>query len=57
MHDIKLIRKAPDAFDAALGLRGHQPMSSEVLKLDEARRAKIQAAETAQAEQDRKSVV
>lgn len=55
MHDIKLIRKAPDAFDAALGLRGHQPMSSEVLKLDEARRAKIQAAETAQAEQNKAS--
>ncbi len=55
MHDIRLIREAPEAFDAALAKRGHKSMSSEVLALDEARRAKILAAETAQAEQNRAS--
>ncbi|MEM1234839.1 MAG: serine--tRNA ligase [Pseudomonadota bacterium] len=50
MHDIKLIRQDPAAFDAALARRGDAPVSSEVLAIDEARRAKILAAETAQAE-------
>ncbi|MEO0486050.1 MAG: serine--tRNA ligase [Pseudomonadota bacterium] len=50
MHDIKLIRQDPAAFDAALSRRGDAPVSSELLALDEARRAKILAAETAQAE-------
>jgi seryl-tRNA synthetase len=55
MHDIRAIRENPDAFDAALARRGDAPMSSEVLKLDEARRARIAAAETAQAEQNKAS--
>jgi seryl-tRNA synthetase len=55
MHDIRLIREAPEAFDAALARRGLPPMSPEVLALDEARRARILAAETAQAEQNRAS--
>ncbi|MEL7299296.1 MAG: serine--tRNA ligase [Pseudomonadota bacterium] len=50
MHDIKLIRQDPAAFDAALDRRGDAPVSSEILAIDEARRAKILAAETAQAE-------
>lgn len=50
MHDIRAIRENPAAFDAALSRRGDQPVSSELLAMDEARRAKIQAAETAQAE-------
>ncbi len=50
MHDIRAIRDNPAAFDAALSRRGIAPMSSEVLALDEARRAKILAAETAQAD-------
>ncbi|MEM6479809.1 MAG: serine--tRNA ligase [Pseudomonadota bacterium] len=50
MHDIKLIRQDPAAFDAALSRRGDAPVSSEILAIDEARRAKILAAETAQAE-------
>ncbi|WP_435141610.1 serine--tRNA ligase [Pseudopelagicola sp. nBUS_19] len=53
MHDIKAIRENPAAFDAALIRRGDLPVSASVLKLDEARRAKIAAAETAQAEQKR----
>lgn len=55
MHDIRLIREAPEVFDANLAKRGHQAMSSEILKLDEARRAKISAAEAAQAEQNKAS--
>ncbi|MGD1882346.1 MAG: serine--tRNA ligase [Paracoccaceae bacterium] len=55
MHDIRAIRDNPDAFDAALKRRGDAPLSSEILKLDAARRAKILAAETAQAEQNKAS--
>lgn len=53
MHDIRAIRENPDAFDAALARRGDAPMSAELLAVDEARRAKILAAETAQAEQNK----
>ncbi|MCV2880905.1 serine--tRNA ligase [Actibacterium sp. XHP0104] len=55
MHDIKAIRENPAAFDAALARRGDDPMSGAVLTLDEERRAKILAAETAQAEQNKAS--
>ena len=50
MHDIRLIRDNPDAFDAAMARRGLTGVSAEVLALDEARRAAITAAEAAQAE-------
>ena len=50
MHDIRAIRENPAAFDAALAKRGLSPMSADILALDEARRAKITASETAQAE-------
>ncbi|TNJ40907.1 serine--tRNA ligase [Phaeobacter sp. B1627] len=53
MHDIRAIRENPAAFDAALARRGESALSSEVLALDEARRAKIQAAEAAQADQNK----
>lgn len=52
MHDIRTIRDNPEAFDAALARRGLPGMSSEILAIDEARRAKILAAETAQAAQN-----
>ncbi|MGL5010860.1 MAG: serine--tRNA ligase [Paracoccaceae bacterium] len=52
MHDIRLIRENPAAFDAALARRGAAPMSSEILAIDNARRAAILAAETAQATQN-----
>ncbi|MCB2110789.1 MAG: serine--tRNA ligase [Defluviimonas sp.] len=53
MHDIRAIRENPAAFDAALTRRpGVAAMSSEILALDEARRAGILAAETAQAAQN-----
>ena len=50
MHDIRMIRDTPEAFDAAMARRGLSGVSAEVLGLDEARRAAITAAETAQAE-------
>ena len=55
MHDIRFIREAPEAFDRALTRRGLAPMSSEILALDADRRAKILAAETAQADQNKAS--
>ncbi|MDW3225581.1 MAG: serine--tRNA ligase [Paracoccaceae bacterium] len=55
MHDIRAIRENPDAFDAAMARRGDTPVSKEILALDEARRAKINAAEIAQADQNKVS--
>jgi seryl-tRNA synthetase len=55
MHDIRAIRDNPTSFDAALARRGVAPVSATILKLDETRRAKIMAAETAQAEQNKAS--
>lgn len=52
MHDIRAIRETPDAFDAALARRGLDPVAQELLSLDETRRARIAAAETAQAERN-----
>ncbi len=53
MHDIRAIRDNPEAFDAALTRRsGVAPMAAAILAIDEARRAKILAAETAQAAQN-----
>jgi seryl-tRNA synthetase len=52
MHDIRFIRENPAAFDKALSRRGLAPMAAELLKLDEARRARILAAETAAAAQN-----
>jgi len=34
MHDIRLIRETPEAFDAGLARRGLEPMSARVLALD-----------------------
>lgn len=55
MHDIRAIRDEPAAFDAALTRRGETAASSAILALDEARRARISAAETAQADQNKAS--
>ncbi|GAB4390576.1 serine--tRNA ligase [Albidovulum sp.] len=52
MHDIRQIRENPASFDAALARRGLAPMSAQILAIDEARRARILAAETAQAAQN-----
>ena len=55
MHDIRAIRENPEAFDTALARRGQAGASSAVLTLDVARRALIQKAEEAQADQNRAS--
>ena len=55
MHDIRAIRENPQAFDAALERRGAAPASAAILSLDETRRARIKAAEDAQAEQNKAS--
>ena len=55
MHDIRAIRENPAAFDAALSRRGLAAMSDRILSLDANRRARIVAAETAQADQNRAS--
>jgi len=52
MHDIKLIRENPEAFDAGLARRGVSAMSSDILAIDESRRTKIRAAEEALAERN-----
>ena len=55
MHDIRAIRDNPAAFDAALVRRGEAAASGAVLEVDARRRSTIQAAEEAQAEQNRAS--
>jgi seryl-tRNA synthetase len=52
MHDIRAIRENPAAFDRALSRRGLPAQAEALLSLDEARRGKIHAAETAQAAQN-----
>ncbi len=52
MHDIRLIRDDPAAFDAEMDRRGVAGASAPLLALDEARRAAIHAAETARARQN-----
>src|SRR6202167_5451395 len=49
MHDIRFIRENPEAFDHALKRRGLEPQAQRLIGLDEERRAKILALETAQA--------
>jgi len=53
MHDIRLIRDDPAGFDAALARRGLPGAASDLLAIDARRRAAIQAAEAAQADQNR----
>ncbi len=49
MHDLRMIRENPEAFDAALAKRGAAPVADELLALDERRRAlttKLQEAQS-----------
>ncbi|MES2988903.1 MAG: serine--tRNA ligase [Pseudomonadota bacterium] len=55
MHDIRFIRENPAAFDAALAKRGLAPLSSELLALDEKRRALQTEAQAAQARRNEAS--
>jgi seryl-tRNA synthetase len=48
MYDIRWIRDNAEAFDRGLVSRGAAPLSSELLALDDARRAAIQTAQTSQ---------
>ena len=50
MHDIKMIRENPEAFDAALARRGSAMTSRELLEADTAIRAILPKLETAQAQ-------
>lgn len=52
MHDIRLIREDPEAFDAQLARRGLAPMAGKILLIDGERREKITAAEAALAERN-----
>jgi seryl-tRNA synthetase len=49
MHDIRFIREHPEDFDRGLVRRGLAPEAQRLIALDEQRRAKILALETAQA--------
>jgi seryl-tRNA synthetase len=48
MHDIKLIRDNPEAFDAGLARRGLPPASARILEIDQRRRAAQTAFQEAQ---------
>ncbi|ACA20833.1 seryl-tRNA synthetase [Methylobacterium sp. 4-46] len=48
MHDIRVIRDNPAAFDAGLRRRGLEPLAAELVALDDARKAAISAAQVAQ---------
>ena len=48
MHDIKMIRDDPEAFDKALSRRGLPPRARELLALDDSRRAAITELQNAQ---------
>jgi len=52
MHDIRAIRENPDAFDRVMRRRGLSGIAAEVLSIDEARRARIVAAEAALADRN-----
>ncbi|MGB1235363.1 MAG: serine--tRNA ligase [Planktomarina sp.] len=55
MHDIRAIRENPTGFDTGMSRRGVGVSSVDLLALDEARRACIQKAEAAQADQNKAS--
>ncbi|MFC3580443.1 serine--tRNA ligase [Sphingomonas hylomeconis] len=55
MHDIRLIRENPNAFDAALAKRGLAPSAAALVSLDERRRALITEAQIGQARRNEAS--
>ncbi len=55
MHDIRLIRENPEAFDAALARRGVTPAGAELAALDERWRGLTQDLQTTLAERNEKS--
>jgi seryl-tRNA synthetase len=55
MHDLRLIRENPEAFDAGLAARGAEPVAARVLELDERRRALIKRVQEAQSRRNEAS--
>lgn len=55
MHDIKAIRENPEAFDTAMARRGLEAQSSQLLSMDEQRRALQTELQNLQAERNEKS--
>ena len=55
MHDIRLIRENPEAFDDALGRRGLEPLSARIIVLDEKKRALSTEVQTCQARRNEAS--
>lgn len=55
MHDLKSIRENPAAFDAALARRGADAVSTEILALDERRRAILSELQEGQARRNEAS--
>jgi seryl-tRNA synthetase len=55
MHDIRLIREHPEAFDAGLARRGLEPLAAELLQLDERRRALVTELQAGQARRNEAS--
>lgn len=52
MHDIRLIRENPEAFDAALSRRGGEPVSSQIIAIDQLRRDAERTAQDGQAKRN-----
>lgn len=52
MHDIRLIRDDPSAFDTGLARRGHSPAAQELLRLDAEVRAEQTRSQSNQAERN-----
>ncbi len=50
MHDIRLIRDNPEAFDAGLARRGLDPQAAKIVQIDELARAAIKQSEELQAQ-------
>jgi seryl-tRNA synthetase len=55
MHDIRLIRADPAAFDAGLARRGLEPLAARLIALDEQRREALTAAQRAQSRRNEAS--
>jgi seryl-tRNA synthetase len=53
MHDIRLIRETPEAFDAGLARRGLEPASTRILALDEERRKALALAQETQTKRNK----
>ncbi len=55
MHDIRLIRENPEAFDAGLARRGLAAQAASLIALDEARRAAVTEVQVAQSRRNEAS--